>query len=215
MSTEILDLAHSFAAHAAPLLPLLERYGYACIFVGVLVEGFGIPAPGQTLLTLGALLAAHGELDIVAVVVVAWSATVIGNLIGYAIGLRAGRRLLLRIGVRRGRIRRVEKFMRRYGPVIIVVARFVDGLRQLSSIVAGSMKMPWHAFLGSILFGATLWAGLIGAGAYALGRDFHAIAAVFERLGPYAWMAAVGALMALVVYLLRRGTPSRSGSHDS
>jgi membrane protein DedA with SNARE-associated domain len=211
MENEFLDLAHAFAAHAAAVMPLLERYGYAGIFVTVLVEGFGIPAPGQTLLVLGGLVAAQGELDIVAVVAVAWSATVVGNLIGYAIGRRAGRRLLLRSGVRRTRIRSVEKFVRRYGPVIIVVARFVDGLRQLSSIVAGSMNMPWHAFLVSVLVGAALWAGIIGLGAFYLGRDYHAIAGLFVSMAPYAWIAAAGALLALVVYLMRRSkrAPSR------
>jgi hypothetical protein len=45
MEHEIPDLAHSFSAHAAAMMPLLERYGYAGIFVAALVEGFGIPAP--------------------------------------------------------------------------------------------------------------------------------------------------------------------------
>jgi membrane protein DedA with SNARE-associated domain len=118
MEHEILDLAHSFSGHAAAMMPLLERYGYAGIFVAALVEGFGIPAPGQTLLTLGALLAARGEFDIATVVALTWCATVIGNLIGSALGRRAGRRLLLSSGVRRARIRRVEQFVRRYGPVL-------------------------------------------------------------------------------------------------
>jgi membrane protein DedA with SNARE-associated domain len=204
---EFLDLAHSFTAHAAAAMPLLERYGYAGVFVTVLVEGFGIPAPGQTLLTLGALVAARGKLDIVTLIALAWSATVIGNLIGYAIGRRAGRRLLLAGGVRRKRIRRVEEFVRRFGPAIIVVARFVDGLRQLSSIVAGSMNMPWKSFLASVVLGATLWAGAIGAGAYYLERDFHAIAGFFLHLKPYAWIVAIGVLLALLIYLKQRRNP--------
>lgn len=188
-------------------MPLLERYGYAGVFVTVLVEGFGIPAPGQTLLTLGALVAARGKLDIVTLIALAWSATVIGNLIGYAIGRRAGRRLLLAGGVRRKRIRRVEEFVRRFGPAIIVVARFVDGLRQLSSIVAGSMNMPWKSFLASVVLGATLWAGAIGAGAYYLERDFHAIAGFFLHLKPYALIVAIGVLLALLIYLKQRRNP--------
>ncbi len=204
MEKELLDLAHEFSAHVQSAMPLVERYGYAGIFIAVLVEGFGIPAPGQTLLAVGALLAARDELDIVAVMTVAWCATVAGNVIGYLVGRRAGRRLLLRLRVRRGRIRRVEAFMRRYGPIIIIVARFVDGLRQVSSIVAGSMKMPWRTFLVSIAVGATVWVGAISAGAYYLQRDFHAFAGVLVRLGPYGWAIAAGALLGLVVYLIRR-----------
>lgn len=200
MEQAIQDFAHAFSAHAAAVMPLLERYGYAGIFVAVLVEGFGIPAPGQTLLTLGALLAARAKLNIVTVVAVAWCATVIG----YAIGRRAGRRLLLAIGVRPQRIARIEDFVRRYGPVIIIIARFVDGLRQLSSIVAGSMNMPWRSFLTFVLIGATLWAGVIGIGAYYLERDFHAIAGFFVHLEPYGWIITGGLILALLVYLLQR-----------
>ncbi len=85
-----------------------------------------------------------------------------------------------------------------------IVARFVDGLRQFSSIVAGSMNMPWQSCLISILLGATLWAGAIGVGAYYLERDFHAIAGLFLYLKPYAWIMAVGILLALLFYLLQR-----------
>jgi membrane protein DedA with SNARE-associated domain len=198
MEQEFLDLAHAFSDHAAAALPLLGRYGYAGIFVAVLVEGFGIPAPGQTLLTLGALLAAQGKLDIMAVVSLAWLATVIGNPIGYAIG----RRLLLASRVSAERITRVEDFVRRYGATIIIIARFVDGLRQLSSIVAGSMEMPRRTFLLSVLAGATLWAGAIGAGAYYLERDFHAIAGFFLRVNPYAWIATASLILALLIYVL-------------
>ena len=204
MEQHLLDFVHAFAAHAAALTPLIERYGYAGVFATVLVEGFGIPAPGQTLLTVGALMAARGELDIVTLIAIAWSATIIGNLIGYAIGRRAGRRLLLASGVSRRRIRRVENFVRRYGPAIIVIARFVDGLRQLSSIVAGSMNMPLRSFVVSVVIGATLWAGAIGAGAFYLERDFHAIAGAFIRLQPYAWLLAIAFLLSLLVYLRRR-----------
>jgi membrane protein DedA with SNARE-associated domain len=207
MEQAIQDFAHAFSAHAAAVMPLLEHYGYAGIFVAVLVEGFGIPSPGQTLLILGALLAAQAKLNIVTVVAVAWCATVIGNVIGYAIGRRAGRRLLLAIGVGSQRIARVEDFVRRYGPAIIIIARFVDGLRQLSSIVAGSMGMPWRSFLTFVLIGATLWAGVIGIGAYYLERDFHAIAGFFVHLEPYGWIITGGLILALLVYLLQQRKP--------
>ena len=94
--------------------------------------------------------------------------------------------------------------MRRYGAAIIVAARFIDGLRQLSSIVAGSMNMPWKSFLASVVLGATLWAGAIGVGAYYLDRDFHAIAGFFLRMKPYAWLLAIGILVALALYLRKR-----------
>ena len=39
-----------FERSLARVQPLLERYGYGASFVAVMVEGIGIPTPGQTLL---------------------------------------------------------------------------------------------------------------------------------------------------------------------
>ena len=49
--------------------PYLDQYGYAALFFGVLVEGFGIPAPGQSLIMACALLSARGDMNLVAVMI--------------------------------------------------------------------------------------------------------------------------------------------------
>jgi len=66
--------------------PYLNRYGYGAVFVIVFLEGFGIPAPGQTIIMAAGLLASRGQMDIGLVVLVAWSAAVLGDNTGYAIG---------------------------------------------------------------------------------------------------------------------------------
>src|ERR1700681_604519 len=46
------------------LLDLLARYGYAAVFVGVLLENTGVPVPGETILLAGAALAQFGRLSL-------------------------------------------------------------------------------------------------------------------------------------------------------
>ena len=58
------------AALAGPL----EQYGLWAIFVLVLLEDFGIPVPGETVLIAGAVYAGSGRLNIVAVGVVGFVA---------------------------------------------------------------------------------------------------------------------------------------------
>jgi membrane protein DedA with SNARE-associated domain len=72
---------HSFALAQ----PILYHYGYLAIFIAILFEGFGIPAPGQTILMAGAILAARGEVSIALVLVVAFLAGVLGNTLGYVL----------------------------------------------------------------------------------------------------------------------------------
>src|ERR1700755_841072 len=69
----------------------LEHYGLGAILLLVLVEDFGIPVPGETVLIAGAVFAGSGRLNIVAVAVVGFVAAVTGDNIGYAIGRFGGR----------------------------------------------------------------------------------------------------------------------------
>ena len=82
----------------ARVQPLLARYGYGAAFAAVMVEGMGIPAPGQTLLMAGALEAAAGRMNIVLLLFVVALAAVFGNSVGYAIGRWGGRAALNKLG---------------------------------------------------------------------------------------------------------------------
>ncbi|MBO0701311.1 MAG: DedA family protein, partial [Candidatus Dormibacteraeota bacterium] len=71
---------------------------YGLIFALVAVEYLGIPAPGETALILGAILAATTHrLDIWLVILIAAVAAFLGSNAGFAIGYFGGSRVLLRI----------------------------------------------------------------------------------------------------------------------
>ena len=127
--------------------PYLDQYGYWAVFGLVAVESFGIPAPGQSIIMAAALLASQGELHIVALLLSAWGAAVLGDNIGYGIGRYGGRRLILHhgrhVGLRAQHLEKVERFFAHYGGGIVVAARFFDVLRQLNGVVTGLSGMPW------------------------------------------------------------------------
>ena len=187
--------------------PYLQHYGYAAVFVIVLVEGFGVPAPGQTLIIAGALLAARGELNIVGLVLVAWSAAVLGDNIGYAIGHYGGRRLVLRhgghVGVRARHLEHVERFFVRFGGGIVAAARFFEVLRQLNGVVAGISGMPWWRFLVFNALGATLWISVWGYGVFRIGQDMDQALAWFKNAEPYVISVGLLGVVGLFVYLMR------------
>lgn len=197
-----------FFQHALDLAqPYLDRYGYAAIFALVFVEGLGIPAPGQIMIIAAALLAARGQLHILSLFATAWTAAVIGDNLGYAIGRFGGRRLLLRcgrfVGVNEAHLARVEGFFARYGGGMVAAARFFEVLRQINGLVAGTSGMPWWRFLGFNALGAALWVGLWGFGVYALERHLAQVLALFKRLEPYVIAACLLAAVWLAFYTLR------------
>lgn len=208
---------HNLASHWHPAVkailahaePILTKYGYAGIFLTNLAEGFGVPLPGQTLLMAGALLALEGHYAIGWVLATAFAASFLGPCIGFWIGRRGGRSLLLKVRINETHLDRVEGFFHRYGVWLLVFCRFLEGFRQLTPILAGSMNMAWRPFLLASFAGSLLYVGVWGGGVYLLGRQFHAWLAQMHSLSPYTWALCGLLLLLLLIWLLvwRRGNP--------
>lgn len=192
-----------FERALAKAQPLLERYGYGAAFAAVMAEGIGIPTPGQTLLMAGALDAAEGRMSIVLLLILVIMAATFGNSLGYAIGRWGGRVALDKLKVNSQRQQHLVDLFKRRGGVVVLLARFLDGLRQLNGIVAGILEMPWWTFTAYNVAGAVLWTCAWGLGTYYLGRDIHFLAAFFHRHRLLMLVLGAAAFVALVVYMLR------------
>jgi membrane protein DedA with SNARE-associated domain len=193
------EVVATVGAEVARLQPVLDRYGLWALAAAAMAEGFGIPLPGQTLLIACALLAANGGPDILWVVLVAWWATWIGDFIGYWFGRRGLSSWLARRPG--GRLTRVQTLFARWGVLLLVVARFLDGLRQTSNIAAGALEMPWQRFLAGTAVGTSLWVAVFGLGAYALETDRRALIAALHALRGWGWPVAAVLLTASALCL--------------
>lgn len=182
------------------LEPLIHQYGLAGLFVDVFLESMGLPLPGEALIVVAAGLASLGQLNIYAVAATAYAAAVLGDNVGFLIGRRLGRPLVVRHGARIGithdRLARVERLIQRRGPLIVMVARFVIVLRQLNGIAAGTAGMHWLSFLAANAIGAALWVGLWTTLAYQFGQNL--IPTILHHLS-WTALAAVVAVLAIIV----------------
>ncbi|WP_055587223.1 DedA family protein [Peterkaempfera griseoplana] len=193
----------------AHLAPLLEHYGYLSVGGLVFVEDFGVPAPGEATLVAAAVYAGAGQLSIVAVAVIALVAAVAGDNVGYLIGRTGGRAFVHRWGryvlLTPERFHKAEEFFARNGAKVVVIARFVEGLRQANGIIAGTTGMPWLRFLAFNTLGAVLWVGLWATVGYTAGSHIDTVYRDVSRYQNYV-LAALGVLVAALVVrrLLRR-----------
>ena len=184
---------------------IVGDYGYLAVALGILLEDFGMPTPGETMLITGAILASGGALNINLLLPLAWFGAVIGDNIGFVIGYYGGHRLMLRYGGRIGvtdeRLQQVERFFDRYGAWVIVFARFVIVLRQFNGIVAGTLEMHWLHFGVLNAIGAALWVGFWGMLAFWFGKgvlvyvqEIHTLAPVMLALDAAAALGGAGYL---------------------
>jgi membrane protein DedA with SNARE-associated domain len=193
---------HFFTHHGLPLL-----------FIVVMLESFGIPLPGETALIFFGVLASKGNYDVVTVIVVAASAAIVGDNLGYWIIGRLGGRALFRRNKYLHRysetvIPRAERIMQRHGPATVFFGRFVAILRFTAAWVAGLGRMHWWTFLFWNAVGGIAWATLVSLVSYYGGK---AAADAIARYGIYAGIAVVVLTLGgwLAVHLLKKRIESR------
>jgi membrane protein DedA with SNARE-associated domain len=191
------------------LEPTLNHYGYLAVAGLVLIEDFGIPVPGETVLIVGAVYAGSGRLSIVLVALLGFLGAVVGDNIGFAIGHFAGREIVERWGryilLTPERLDKATAFFERHGGKIIVVARFVEGLRQANGIVAGTAGMHWARFLFFNAIGAALWVGVWASIGYFSGSHIDTIYNDATRYSTYLAIVVVVLILFLIVrHLMRR-----------
>src|SRR5207249_1141397 len=139
---------------------------YALLLAIICVESMGIPLPGEVALVSAALLATHGTISPVGVAVSASLGAIIGDTIGYWIGHRGGKPLLMRLGRRfprhlgPHRIARAERAFARWGVWAVFFGRFVALLRILAGPLAGALRMPYWKFLPANAGGGIVWASV-------------------------------------------------------
>ena len=182
--------------------PILDRWGYLAVAAMIGVESFGVPAPGQTIMVAAAIYAGAGRLNIVGVAAIAFIAAVLGDNVGYIIGVRGGRKVVHRWGkyvfLTPERLARAEGFFARRGSRIVVIARFIDGLRQFNGVIAGITAMPWRTFLIYNAIGAALWVGWWTSIAYVLGNH---LVEIIEHAHRYKWWAIAIVTLAVIAYI--------------
>lgn len=157
---------------------ILQTGGLLAVGLMIFAESgllFGIIFPGDTLLLAAGFFAGAGKLPIGWLIIVSVVAAILGDNVGYRIGLRLGPKVFNRkdgLLFRKEYVKRTEEFYERYGGVTIVLARFIAYVRTFAPVVAGVGRMNWFKFavfnaLGGIVWGAGL--PLIG---YAVGYSY-------------------------------------------
>ena len=190
------------------LEPTLNHYGYLAVVALVLIEDFGVPVPGETVLILAAVYAGAGRLNIVLVALLGFVGALLGDNIGFAIGHFGGRPLAERYGryifLTPERLEKATSFFERHGGKIIIVARFIEGLRQANGIIAGISGLRWTRVLIFNAIGAALWVAVWTSVGYFSGSHIDTIYATATRYDKYLAIALALFVAGYVALRIRR-----------
>jgi membrane protein DedA with SNARE-associated domain len=191
------------------LIHVSPHAGYLVLALLVGVESMGVPVPGETALITAGVLAERGQLDITLVIVIAAGAAIVGDNIGYLIGRKGGRRLLLAPGPLEQHRRKVleygEPFFRRHGAKAVFLGRWFAGLRIAAAWLAGMNHMDWRRFLFWNALGGIAWATSVGLASYLLGSTAEKL---IKDVGVFGVVALALAVAAFVLWRRRQSRPA-------
>ena len=174
----LVELVLHLDRHLVELLVRFDVWIYALLFLILFAEpGLVVPPflPVDSLLfAVGALTAVDtsGTLTPLAVILALSSAAILGNTANYAIGARigppafSGRYRFLKLEY----LRETEDYFRRYGPMTIVLSRFVPIVRTFAPFVAGVGRMPYARFQTYNVAGGAGWVALLVLAGYLFGN---------------------------------------------
>lgn len=200
--------------------------GYAFVFSVLCLCGFGLPMPEDVVLATGGVLAwlasdledvTFGSMlrdqGLLVMIAVGLAGIVAGDAIIFLAGRRFGHRIAdigpLRRVITPAKLEAVEKQIRKRGNLVVLVARFLPGLRAPTFFTVGHAKMPLWEFLlfdgGAALVSAPLWVGL----GFWLGSDLEALAREASHFSHLILLAVGVVLFGLWVrwYQARRAAP--------
>ncbi len=196
------------------VVALVDHYGYAGLFVGLLLGNVGFPVAAEILVPVAGALVATGHLSNLWI---AFGAAVGGELAGgtagYALGRFGGRTVAERYGKYVGfhyeRLDALHAFFERYGTFAVFLCRFIPMIRGLSPFVAGVAEMDLRPFYLWTFLGSSLFCGALILVGNALGAHLTANLPLLHQWG-YALLAlAAVAIIALLVFTRMRARTSR------
>ncbi|HEY9881153.1 MAG TPA: DedA family protein [Leptolyngbyaceae cyanobacterium] len=182
---------------------IAHEYGYWAVFWGILLENAGIPIPGETITLVGGFLAGSGELKFWLVLGTAIAGAVVGDNLGYWVGLYGGWPLLKRLGdifrIKEEKLLAVKEQFSQNAARAVILGRFVALLRIFAGPLAGIAQMSYPKFFLCNLLGAGMWASVMVSLAFFVGRLIPLATLV-------SWVAQFTALALLLVIVWIVGT---------
>jgi membrane-associated protein len=137
--------------------------GYIVMTIVVFTETgllIGFCLPGDSLLVTAGYFAYQGNLSFWLLNALLIPAAIVGDSVGYWIGLKSGPHLFKReksLLFNPEHLRRANEFYERHGGKTIVLARFMPIIRTFAPLVAGIGRMRYRDFLYYNVFGGIGW----------------------------------------------------------
>jgi membrane protein DedA with SNARE-associated domain len=203
---------------------MIRDAGYWAVYLLMLVESFLPIFPTEVVIPLAGVFAANGKMTLPGVIAAGTLGSLTGSSMWYAfaraLGYKRFRHVVTRFGwittLTEHEVEKLQRWFERFGPAMVFFGRFIPGVRNLVSIPAGLIAMPYPKFLLLSALGVSLSNTIFATGGWMLRGEYHRIE---HWVGPVttgiiALLVAIW-LLRVVIGLVRRRQAASSSADNS
>lgn len=195
---------------------LIEKTGYAGVFLLMLAENVFPPIPSEMIMPLAGFSAARGDLNIVGVALAGTVGSLLGTLIWYFLGRKVGLERLQRWADRGGRwiavspqeLEHATDWFCRHCGKSVLLGRLLPTVRTLISVPAGITNMAFGRFLLYSAIGTALWTGALAAAGYLLEDGYEQVQTYLNPVANVIFAGIAIVYLYRVVTFKRRSRPA-------
>lgn len=194
-------------------------HGYSMLFAAVFARQIGLPVPANLFLLAAGAIAAAGTLKMGAAVGLAVTACLLADWLWYEAGRWRGDRVLHFLhGFAPdpdAADQNAKKTFARFGPSILLVAKFLPGLDAVAPPLAGTSGTSRTRFLMLEALGAGLWSTTYSALGYFFSHDLNRAVAFVSRMGTVLLAATAAAITVYIIHKLTSSIRRKNRKQDS
>lgn len=175
---------------------------YAIICVSTFIENIFPPWPSDTIILAGAFLAGSGEVGYIPIHISATVGGLAGAMVLYYLGYTRGRSVFAKYNksyFKPENLDKIERWFTRWGDSILIISRFLAGIRSVIAIAAGIGKVRalrmtilslisfilWYLFLvGGMYLVKSNWQKLVE-----IIKQFHILLVIISVTIIFVWLA--------------------------
>jgi membrane protein DedA with SNARE-associated domain len=181
------------------LLPQLPHYGFALVFLVVLLSNIGVPFPAKVILFGAGFVWGRAAGSLWEPLLAGTSASFLGGICVFWLGRRLGHGRLIKIHwlhLTHKRLGWPERFFKRHGAKTVFLARFIPVLPTVvANLLEGTTTISWPTYLWLNLAGSAVYTIVYILLGYFLGRKWQLLQAWLGTTALYAIMAGIAVIV--------------------
>lgn len=181
------------------IMSFIAQLGYTGIFFLMILESALIPIPSEIIMPFSGFLSSTGRLDPLLVTLSGSLGNLVGSVLTYYLGIKAGRKFILKYGryifFKKEHLESTENLFERYGDRISFVGRLLPGIRTYVSLPAGIGKTNFTKFVAYTFAGSLIWNSMLTYVGMSLGSNW-------KNIDKYSAYLDVAALLAVAVFVI-------------